>query len=40
MTQTDIDNGRVISEVGFAPVQPAEFVVLRIQWIVNGKPHP
>lgn len=36
MTQTDIDNGRVICEVGIAPVQPAEFVVIRIEWIVNA----
>jgi phage tail sheath protein FI len=30
MTQPDIDNGRLIALVGFAPVRPAEFVVLRI----------
>ena len=29
MTQNDIDNGRVIVLVGFAPVKPAEFVILR-----------
>ena len=29
-TQNDIDNGRVIVLVGFAPMKPAEFVVLRI----------
>ncbi len=33
MTQDDIDNGRLIVEVGIAPVKPAEFVVFRItQW--------
>jgi len=30
MTQSDIDNGRVNVLVGFAPVKPAEFVILRI----------
>ena len=30
MTQNDIDNGRLIVLVGFAPVRPAEFVILRI----------
>lgn len=33
MTQNDIDNGRLIVEIGVAPVKPAEFVVFRItQW--------
>jgi len=33
MTQNDIDNGRLIVEIGFAPLKPAEFVILRIgQW--------
>jgi hypothetical protein len=33
MTRDDIDNGRLIVEVGVAPVKPAEFVVFRIaQW--------
>jgi uncharacterized protein len=31
MTQNDIDNGRLVILVGFAPVRPAEFVVLCIQ---------
>ena len=31
MTQTDIDNGRLIVEVGIAPVKPAEFVIIRIE---------
>ena len=30
MTQDDIMNGRLICEVGIAPVRPAEFVVFRI----------
>jgi phage tail sheath protein FI len=30
MTQNDIDQGRVIMLVGFAPLKPAEFVLLRI----------
>jgi phage tail sheath protein FI len=30
MTQTDIDNGRLIIVVGVAPVKPAEFVIVRI----------
>lgn len=32
-TQTDIDNGIVNLVVGFAPLKPAEFVVIRIQQI-------
>jgi hypothetical protein len=31
MTQGDIDAGRVIVIVGFAPLKPAEFVIVRIQ---------
>lgn len=34
-TQTDIDNGIVNILVGFAPLKPAEFVILRIQQIVR-----
>ncbi len=30
MTQDDIDNGRLICEIGIAPVKPAEFVIFRI----------
>ncbi len=30
MTQNDIDNGRLVCEVGVAPLTPAEFVVFRI----------
>ncbi len=29
-TQADIDEGRVIAQVGIAPVKPAEFVIIRI----------
>jgi len=30
MTQNDIDNGRLVCEVGVAPLRPAEFVIFRI----------
>lgn len=30
MTQADIDNGRLIVNVGIAPAKPAEFVIIRI----------
>jgi uncharacterized protein len=30
MTQTDIDNGKLIVVIGVAPVKPAEFVIIRI----------
>jgi phage tail sheath protein FI len=30
MTQDDVDNGRLVVLVGFAPLRPAEFVVIRI----------
>lgn len=33
-TQSDIDNGIVNIEVGFAPLKPAEFVIIKIQQIV------
>jgi uncharacterized protein len=34
MTQSDIDQGRLIVMIGFAPVRPAEFVVFRIgRWL-------
>jgi len=29
MSQTDIDNGRLIVEIGVAPTKPAEFVIFR-----------
>lgn len=31
MTQADIDAGRVTVEVGFAPLKPAEFIVIRVR---------
>ena len=31
MTQGDIDLGRLVIVVGFAPLKPAEFVIIRIQ---------
>jgi len=30
MTQNDIDSGRLVIQIGVAPVKPAEFVILRI----------
>ncbi len=36
MTQADIDSGRLIIEVGFAPLKPAEFVILRIQHLLGA----
>lgn len=36
MTQADIEAGKVIVVVGFAPLKPAEFVIVRIQQIVGG----
>jgi phage tail sheath protein FI len=35
MTQADIDRGQVIVVVGFAPLKPAEFVIVRIQQKVD-----
>jgi hypothetical protein len=35
-TQQDIDNGIVNIQVGFAPLKPAEFVILQIQQIAPG----
>ena len=38
MTQNDLDNGRLICEVGVAPMKPAEFVIFRIsQWTADRK---
>ena len=36
MTQDDIDNGRLIAEIGVAPVKPAEFVIFRIAQVPSG----
>ncbi|OPY54100.1 MAG: Phage tail sheath protein [Methanosaeta sp. PtaU1.Bin060] len=35
MTQSDIDNGRLIVMIGVAPVKPAEFVIFRIAQATN-----
>jgi uncharacterized protein len=41
MTQDDIDQGRLVCEVGVAPLQPTEFVFLRIgQWTAEHKGAP
>ena len=38
MTQDDIDQARLICEVGVAPLRPAEFVIVRIgQWTADRK---
>jgi phage tail sheath protein FI len=36
MSQSDIDNGRLICVIGVAPVKPAEFVVFRITQKTSG----
>lgn len=36
MTQADIDSGRLIVQIGIAPVRPAEFIVLRITQTKSG----
>ena len=34
MTDDDLLNGRLVIEIGLAPVRPAEFVIIRIgQWL-------
>ena len=39
MTQNDLDNGRLVVEIGLATVRPAEFVILRIgQWTASATP--
>jgi len=39
MTQSDLDNGRLVCLVGIAPIRPAEFVIIRIgQWTADRKP--
>lgn len=36
MTQNDLDNGRLVVEIGVSPVRPAEFVIFRIgQWTAS-----
>jgi phage tail sheath protein FI len=41
MTQADLDSGRLICEIGVAPVKPAEFVIVRIGlWTADHHPPP
>jgi phage tail sheath protein FI len=40
MTADDIDNGRLIVQIGVAIVRPAEFVILQIQQITNFGANP
>ncbi|HEX2816789.1 MAG TPA: phage tail sheath C-terminal domain-containing protein [Phenylobacterium sp.] len=38
MTQNDLDNGRLVVEIGIATVRPAEFVIFRIGlWTETGQ---
>jgi phage tail sheath protein FI len=38
MTQSDLDNGRLVCLIGVAPLRPAEFVIFRIgQWTADRK---
>src|SRR5262249_4372554 len=38
MTQDDIANGRLVCEIGVAPLKPAEFVIIRIgRWTVEAR---
>ncbi len=37
MSQSDLDNGRLICLIGVAPTKPAEFVIFRIgQWTADA----
>jgi phage tail sheath protein FI len=37
MTQNDLDNGRLVCQIGIAPLRPAEFVIVRIgQWTADS----
>ena len=38
MTQNDLDSGRLVCEVGIAPVRPAEFVLFRIDQLTAEAP--
>jgi hypothetical protein len=38
MTEQDIDAGRLIIEVGVAPIEPAAFVVLTVEQTVAPPP--
>jgi len=35
-SQTDIDQGRLNIEIGFAPLKPSEFIIVRIQQVAGG----
>jgi len=38
MTQNDLDSGRLVCQIGVAPLRPAEFVIFRIgQWTADRK---
>jgi phage tail sheath protein FI len=38
MTQNDLDNGRLVCQIGVAPLRPAEFVIFRIgQWTADRR---
>jgi phage tail sheath protein FI len=38
MTQNDLDNGRLVCQVGVAPLRPAEFVIFRVgQWTADRR---
>ena len=37
-TQADIENGRVNVQIGFAPLKPAEFIILNISLLTAPKP--
>jgi uncharacterized protein len=38
MTQNDLDNGRLVCQIGVAALRPAEFVIFRIgQWTADAK---
>lgn len=38
MTKNDFDNGRMICQIGIAPVKPAKFVIFRVgQWAAEPK---
>jgi hypothetical protein len=36
MTQNDIEDGRLIIQIGVAPVRPAEFIVFRIEHLLEA----
>ncbi|WP_353950457.1 phage tail sheath C-terminal domain-containing protein [Knoellia sp. S7-12] len=38
MTQNDLDNGRLLCEIGVAPVRPAEFIIFRIAQFTSDAP--